>query len=124
MNFQQFFENHNSIANLKLASNPRHRTVGALTNGNRQNQSIVATSQKKHNEYESSAITKAKYSGAKTKLSDVQVDSIAKTYGLNISTKDMSKPFELALKQRDSNGVGRYLVYEPDFGFYIQIKKL
>jgi hypothetical protein len=124
MNFKQFFENYHDIANLKMASNPRHRTGGAITNPSRKHQNIVADSQRKSNEYKSYDITKAKYNKGRTKLSEIQAEEVAKKYGLNLLNKDKTKNFSLALKQRDSQGVGRYLEYDPKFGYSIQIKKI
>lgn len=124
MTFKQFFENYQDISKLKLASNPRHRTGGAITNPSRKHQNIVADSQRKSNEYASFSITKAKYNGGKNKISEIQADTIAKKYNLNLIDKDKTKPFSLALKQRDGNGIGRYLEYDPKMGYSIQIKKL
>jgi hypothetical protein len=124
MTFKRFFESYQDISKLKLASNPRHRTGGAITNPSRKHQNIVADSQRKSNEYGSYSITKAKYNGGSTKLSEIQADTLAKKYGLNLINKDKTKPFSLALKQRDGNGIGRYLEYDPKLGYSIQIKKI
>lgn len=122
MNFKQFFEN-NSIVNLKLASNPRHRTVGGITNGHRKHQNIVARSQQKSNEYISNNVINAKYNGGKSKISEYQAKEEANKYNINLDNKDKSMPFQIALKQKDANGIGRFLVYDPNNGYSIQIKK-
>ena len=127
MTFKQFFEQYQDISKLKFASNPRHRTGGAITNPSRKHQNIVADSQRKSNEYSSYSITQAKYNGGKRKISEIEAINLVKKINnnppINLQDRDKSKPFEIALKQQNDDGIGRFLTYDPNLGYHIEIKK-
>lgn len=126
MNFKTFFEN-NSIANIKLASNPRHRTEAGITN---QKTNIVARYLSPHNDYKNQSVVGANYnSGNRPIKTNQELQKILQDYGyehgnINLDKRDKTKPFEIALKQKDSSGMGRFLVYDPQKGYSIQIKKV
>ena len=120
MNFKTFFEN-NSIANIKLASNPRHRTEAGITN---QKTNIVARYLSPHNDYDNQSVVGAKYnSGNRPIKTNQELQKIINDYGINLEKRDKTQPFEISLKQQNESGIGRFLVYDPQKGYSIQIKK-
>lgn len=120
MNFKTFFEN--SITDIKLASNPNHRTDKGITNPKKPN--IVARYLSPHNDYNNQSVVGAKYnSGNRLIRTNQELQKIINDYGINLEKRDKTQPFEISLKQRDANGTGRFLVYDPQKGYSIQIKK-
>jgi hypothetical protein len=120
MNFKTFFENSN-IANIKLASNPRHRRDTGITN---QKTNIVARYHSPHNDYKNSSMVRANYNSGFKKLSNIELQKIISDYGLNLDKRDKTKPFEIALKQKnEETGIGRFLIFDPQKGYSIQMKK-
>ena len=57
MNFKTFFEN--SITDIKLASNPKHRTDKGITNPEKSH--VVARYLSPHNDYDNQSVVGAKY---------------------------------------------------------------
>jgi hypothetical protein len=120
MNFKTFFENNN-ITNIKLASNPRHRTEAGITN---QKTNIVARYHSPHNDYNNQSVVKASYNTGLKKISEAELQKIINDYSLNLDKRDKTQPFEIALKQKnEQTGIGRFLVYDPQNGYSIQMKK-
>lgn len=124
MNFEDFYKKNNDIQNIKLASNPRHRTGGALTNPNRKNPNLVARSQNPNLKYSSANVVSAKFNGGTKKLTEFQAQEEAKKYNINLQKRDKSKPFQISLKQKSGDGTGRFLSYYPQKGYFIEIKKV
>ena len=131
MNFKTFFEN-NSIANIKLASNPRHRTASGITKRGVgfNSPNVVAKRHSPHNDYKNSSMVRANYnSGNKPIKTNQELQKILKDYGyeqgnINLDKRDKTKPFQIALKQKnEKTGIGRFLVYDPQKGYSIQMKK-
>jgi hypothetical protein len=122
MNFKTFFESN--IMDLKFASNPRHRTVGGITNGNRKHQNVVARSQGINNQYISQNVVRAKYNKTPEKINEIQARQEAEKYGINLDKRDKNTPFQISLKQRDSKGFGRFLSYDPQNGYSIEYKQI
>ena len=124
MNFKLFFENSN-IVNLKMASNPHHRSVSRIMGStNRKSQNIVADLHKKSNEYISSKVTNAKYTAGRQNITHMDAQRLATQYGFELKNKDYSKPFQLAIKQQDGNGNGKFLCFNPPNKWTIEFKKV
>ena len=72
----------------------------------------------------------ANYNSGNTPIkTNQELQKILQDYGyehgnINLDKRDKTKPFEIALKQKDSSGMGRFLVYDPQKGYSIQIKKV
>ena len=123
MNFKLFFENSN-IVNVKMASNPHHRSVSRIMGStNRTSQNIVADSHKKSNEYISSKVTNAKYNAGRQNLTQMDAQRVATYYGFELKNKDYSKPFQLSIKQQDDNKIGKFLCFNPPNKWTIEFKK-
>ncbi len=120
MNFKTFFEN--SITDIKLASNPKHRTDKGITNPEKSH--VVARYLSPHNDYDNQSVVGAKYnSGNRPIKTNQELQKIINDFGLNLEKRDKTQPFEIALKQQNESGIGRFLVYDPQKGYSIQIKK-
>ena len=90
MNFKTFFEN-NSIANIKLASNPRHRTEAGITN---QKTNIVARYLSPHNDYKNQSVVGANYNSGNRPIKTKSTKKLTKyenTECVNTVNKEVIK---------------------------------